>query len=65
MKKLQPKPANEPEDDEDTLMFDLIDDFCLIVDKSAKRVSAIHSKLVLGLIDNVANKRISARQFRS
>jgi len=65
MKKLQPKPANEPEDDEDTLMFDLIDDFCLIVDKSAKRVSVTHSKLVLGLIDTVANKRISARQFRS
>lgn len=33
------KPTASVEDDEDA-MFDLIDDFCLVADKSAKRVSA-------------------------
>jgi hypothetical protein len=32
------KPTASVEDDEDA-MFDLIDDFCLVADKSAKRVS--------------------------
>lgn len=32
------KPSALVEDDEET-MFDLIDDFCLVADKSAKRVS--------------------------
>lgn len=45
MKKLKPATTG-PDEDEDTLMFDLVDDFCLIVDKSTKRVSAAPFKLV-------------------
>jgi len=44
------KPTASVEDDEDA-MFDLIDDFCLVADKSAKRVSANEmrqSQLFLG-----------------
>jgi len=69
---LKTKPAanaksdtKKTEDEDETLMCDLIDDFCLIVDKSTKRVSrSLMSTFLIGPADTVAPERGCFDQLR-
>ena len=63
MRKLNGKTTTDQDEDEDTLMFDLIDDFCLIVEKATKRVSFKTFNLFLGFIDVIAIKCICFGQL--
>ena len=63
MRKLNGKTTTDQDEDEDTLMFDLIDDFCLIVDKATKRVSFKTFNLFAGFIDVIAIKCIRFGQL--